>query len=1647
MNTIPAPLRESHKKETASGSSNHRELRPEDRNLEDEISTSYLNDLEFDIDLEEEILNEFSKNKSPLLLDALSELRTSSENALKKVSAETTRIFNSNYLVTKLRDVYIDKHSIKLNKQLQSSSGALRAEDCSKFLKLLKSDFWGNDKKNDDICYSVQKFLEIINTREPELSEEVSAVWPRLLSKNNNFDTQKWGYHLDSIINKKINESGNEDKKLDIANIDDDFVALRYFTQNTHLFDKKELDKQIFKHFDSIIYNNSDLKSLPENIFNLLLKLGEENPSEIIKNSQRQSFLFSLWINSLKNDHYQRSETVKFIPLFADYINDCSEKDQAELTNTIFKGWQSSYSNDNFRWLLAFLPLSQKELQKREKQEPELVGWPPFLFKKELLDNDKQKGLKEDGLEFKSLLEQANTIRRRESVTFLSYLISRYPDTSRGVTEEELVQVLDSFLLPDDNLFDLAQIRCLNTIMSNHSWSDNLKTKVFKNNNISGTILSNIINNPDDEKFTWIKAEPSLLNQLELDFHIRAQGNDLRHYFYDVLDNKHQTDNFDNLIKSYALKENYFDAQTIINLFIDRKINKDYLPLFIAKTESLNLLNSLSSSLSNKIVTTEEYFLILEAAIKDGPSNGITLILRSLQNEGQLDNPEKRKQILNHLSQNILTKLAGKDEFSHTLREVFDDELLNSLNPLESTALCRDIMSGLTSLSNESNITGATMDNLSRITTAYPDDQERAEYLKVIINKLVSDKQNNNNYDLLISTYFANKNFFQILDADYRQEIENIMFELNTRDNSATLMMHLDIMNPQQQALLLKQFDQDYKVNDLVMRNGDLNNLCYLIASPTNFYNNHQAFTFIYKKLLNDPALDHNMANILFNKKIILENTEIKNIFLSNLERWPGINGGFMLRDLESPDHKGQSVLSIDDVKKISAITMTNQGLSPLFWNGYLNSDKEKPSFYLDESLFKIGLANIGEYIFRLEPKEIVDFLSSLETGKFELATEDKITIMTKALAYKKNTELIENFYHYDAALLEKASTGQVNVLLRGLLKTNITFSDDFNNKILDSAFANIVDMSLMESLCHHFKTNYDENIITEIKKRFDTFSEPTPRLGKMILLKNDLLDVSECKELYKEGTKKTENVRQQIINSIDIIGSMLSNKNNLNQLHDFLDDPRPENINDLENISTFINKYSKEDKGRSIATMLFAREYLPDRQLSKVIEKVASYLKKYEDVLEQYSYKNIPDGVHASIGMEYEITSSTADGYRELTNQDLKSDIAKISEAARIGSGRDAVHEIATKPTDNPYLMLLEMKLLHDIEYVDLNFDRSASYQKGARGFHLTIGGERGLSVNQDTQFLQNIIIAASWGGVQAGETGHRVNGGRGVSLRGRDANAGNNVPFFGTKTSSVELRSLSIDKEETLQRAVTTAFHGAVAIQALNKCSKHNSLDISNLMEQEGYTTETLTEELSVEDEKIKTIANIWLELIQETNKIIKRHNESFLEEETTGYLDEKDAWVDVSDFGGEYNKKRFDSIVANIDPTLSIEEYVKTTEIQKADLFKEYNITLSDKLVKINNLYLKPGSVSLTDGNTKKAIFKGDHANAISMLENTKLNNSELEYHDSEFLKKTVFETVGEKRTGYYYLQGGSEKMITHGLQRALIRFNQQMEEILN
>ncbi|OGY86866.1 MAG: hypothetical protein A2233_05450 [Candidatus Kerfeldbacteria bacterium RIFOXYA2_FULL_38_24] len=473
--------------------------------------------------------------------------------------------------------------------------------------------------------------------------------------------------------------------------------------------------------------------------------------------------------------------------------------------------------------------------------------------------------------------------------------------------------------------------------------------------------------------------------------------------------------------------------------------------------------------------------------------------------------------------------------------------------------------------------------------------------------------------------------------------------------------------------------------------------------------------------------------------------------------------------------------------------------------------------------------------------------------------------------------------------------------------------------------------------------------------------------------------------------------------------------------------------------IEEFVGKYFKGGKGKTIVVLLSAQEYLPGQSSTETLKRIVESMVEYEPILDKLHSDSVPEGLGSSLGMEYEIIKGTAEGYKEKFDSELKGDIRDLSMYAGIPSGFDAVHEIASSPTDNPYCLLLEMKLLQDLGFVDFNFN-GEGYAKGARGYHLTIGGERGLIADDQTHFLQNCLLITGWGGVNAGKKIDKLEYGRGLPLRERGTTQ--TVKMFSNASSAVEMRVLSVDKWEQLERVLTSSFFGAMAIQATQKYFSEVAIEQFLLRDDKMFPdspaglNEYVDQSAEFPDQKTMAIIYEWFRLRYRVKQAVVEHNNYFLENELGGYTNESGRWIDAEDFGGENNDSRFKSVVANIGQGLSLEEYLQDTKIDPEKLTASADASLVNALTATSNLFLKPSKET-----------SGDRANALAMLGTTKLQNMELESGDVQEAEKSVFDKRGSQRKGYYYLQGGSERMIIHAVQIALLDFNKNMEKIIS
>ncbi len=1594
-------------------------------------------------------------------------------------------------------------------------------KSCLPIIKTIEGDNWSNSKKNGTEAVKNANYLLDIIVQEGITLERYDEVFeviklyensPTLSSKIDS--NQVFSNHLNRLagnFNGKNYNNKLDDEKVSEMCRNDPYLILRYLDKGYDFdLDKKSgiFEKQLDKIMEEAGPDNRCNISVNK-FFDKGIKLNPEKYGLDPKNREVifESFKTDLILNGRKD---YLNDNIHF---FNKELEELSEENINRIIDTF-----SNYDlqKETAQLLLSFLDMADNNLrkifdklqrgiyfegkeEKKESYSKELlfkdlnalsVPSIPFIKYKQFdLSPEIRVSL------FKRIIKNCST---DEVLKFLNQVLSNYNDVFDGISEDAYEPLLQD-LIKKSIRGDIENIRSLHTLLPGYDIPLRCKEQINRSflENYSGSHSFNNLFKTGNNKKEFSKHEEWLMNnneiapELEKEFYHIGDMNDFRHFFFDVMEGKKESVDKDLLINKYAERIYDFGAEEFVDLFVIRKkIPMSYSEKFVEKisgSSSDAIFNQLEGCVRLNQITDTEYNNLL--VLLSGKSN-FKIAEKSLNiclDKKVLSEEEKGK-LFEDFVKNIVKQLSKLNNSfgSYELNEILSRRYrADNINNAEKKLIFGRSFEELLTYNEVSDLViSITNNNPDYFNAAYPDEKSKQDFISKLIvcnsNKTISK---------LLDGHFdeINKNHSYITDkhpifANMDEEKFNILFgqaiSLDKLNIDTSLARHFESLPQEKKEIFLKTLLSKKDILEHNNSKEEVRGFCAWMASVVendrkkeedreiSAEDSKNIFANIFSsKSYNSETTEELLG---YQLSFLVNNKDILDKFIDTIEEKGSANNQYSaLRYLKSED---SSILSPAQVKKLSLKVLEQMNIDEEMYRMYLNSTEENKQFYLDqESLNK----NINK-IFNsrnINVSSITDMLilqrNTKNTNKEKkdyvtLSSEKEEYIVERLLSNKMQITEIEKVYDFDKEMFDKSldltikNKNLAMDTLTNLVLSKEEISEKHISQIIDFYFANYSNyQSPFNTICDKFSK--DPVKINEIKNKINSLPNIENRSTfKSTLLQKDLLSPEELKQLYQD-IRSESNVYSQVLLSAEVMGSMVSSTT-----IDFkkIFSPEGEEVRkNVEFISSFVKKYPLESKGRTIAVMLFSKEYLPERNMEEVIAKVAETLSKYERTLKQYEYKGIPTGLRASIGMEYEITGSTSEGYRELKNRELKSDIVRLSQAAHIGNGRDAVHEIATRPTTNPYLMLLEMQLLNDIEYIDLNFERTELYQKGARGYHITIGGENGLNVNADTNFLQNSILAASWGGIHAGEIGKRVSGGRGVTLRGRSADGGNNnVKVFDKPTNSVELRSLSVDKMEPFQRAVTTVYNGAIAIQALEKytnctsdqiyefyksnSSVNNEKDFIEELKKQGHLKEGYDS-----DEKNLKIVYAWAELTSNIKDALDYHNNEFLSGETSGYLDKDGAWVDTKDFGGTHNSSRFDSVVSSIDPTLSVEEYVNSTKMDFNKFFSSFDVNLADNLTRINNLYLKPDN-KVKNEKGKEISLGGDQANAISMLEVTKLNNENLEYrNDDAYLKGTIFDTLGERREGYYCVQGGSEKMITHACQIALLNFNKKIEEIVN
>lgn len=211
----------------------------------------------------------------------------------------------------------------------------------------------------------------------------------------------------------------------------------------------------------------------------------------------------------------------------------------------------------------------------------------------------------------------------------------------------------------------------------------------------------------------------------------------------------------------------------------------------------------------------------------------------------------------------------------------------------------------------------------------------------------------------------------------------------------------------------------------------------------------------------------------------------------------------------------------------------------------------------------------------------------------------------------------------------------------------------------------------------------------------------------------------------------------------------------------------------------------------------------------------------------------------------------------------------------------------------------------------------------------------------------------------------------------------------------------------------------------QQLAELKADNPEQFYRLLQQKGFIKE------ETNDARTKQIIFEWAKLQDGVLADLADHDENFLQNEMYGYEDERGNWIDPQESGGASNRDRFIAMAGSEE---ALAAYAKRIQIDSAVLFVAATPDLANKLTAITNLFIKSSQES-----------GGDVVNAASSLDTTKVGRA-VEVGDPQAKYQSFFDTNGKTREGYYYVQGGSEKMLLHKAQIRLLEFTKSMQNII-
>lgn len=666
---------------------------------------------------------------------------------------------------------------------------------------------------------------------------------------------------------------------------------------------------------------------------------------------------------------------------------------------------------------------------------------------------------------------------------------------------------------------------------------------------------------------------------------------------------------------------------------------------------------------------------------------------------------------------------------------------------------------------------------------------------------------------------------------------------------------------------------------------------------------------------------------------------------------------------------------------------------------------------------------DIQEYVHR----NVDNIYNKKEIGYFEYFSEENFKYILQFAREIKLSEIPEQYRESLKEDIKKyIQRNAVKIILENHTDFLEMFSvDDYKIAIEASYSYSIYSSHVPEKYRKELEPVFFKKITSEIDASPDS-SSILNVLRQEVFMRDQIFDYLQNK-VNADENEKQENKEIKIRRLQNIQESFWISDN---------EEKLPIEVREV--LEQFKNEFG--NKGKNIVALAIAAYGIEDPKIFK--EK----MQEIREIINKYNPENIPDGAHVSMGIEYEATDSISNEYSKESALGYRRDALLVSQSANLGiggGGVNAAHEFFTKPTYNPYLLLVETKLLQDAGFFDLNFIK---YPLASRGYHLSLVGDSGLLPNKNMYFLHNVMTMAQLAGITAGEDNRSTKG-----IYNKEYEVISDRKQSGARC---EIKGMATDSIEQYEKTIVTAHHAGIAIQL---CQKYLNKDIEQLenipdsaQEFEKMLIDTGSLAMPFNTDQERDIVFEWMKFQGDIVIAVEQQNESFIDTEFHGsFIDKK----------GNYDDSMSEKVLARenaqrlVTENMTEEELHRSVSIDTSYLFQNQQTGLVNALTHLNNFFLlkavRPSEgqylrIKQPDGTETKMI----NLSNINGLWN--MNDEGYQARDKDPLgdnqTKSIVDNGGVLRDGYYRVGGVSEEMIIHKSQILLNRFNKRMQGLL-